>query len=166
MVHGLWQSLCVYFVAFWWSFPNHYAQAYMFWGFFLAAMTLHTVLQSVLLLISVAAPPKRWFAIYLWVTVPATILCGYSQPSMCVVLASECLLQLSCGRICDSTNASASPIVNTSPNTNPTDSDICLFVKCKHCGWWCPVAMQVHLNFLAGVLLEPPELRLPSPDLQ
>ncbi len=54
----------------------------MFFGFFLAVTTLHSALQSVLLLISVAAPPDRWLPIYLWASVLGLVLCGAVQASV------------------------------------------------------------------------------------
>lgn len=84
IVHGLWQTVCVYFLGMWWSFVGLFAQPYMLLGFFLALVTLHTALQSLLLLISVAADPKRVLSIYLWCCIPALILCGFSQGSIFV----------------------------------------------------------------------------------
>ena len=67
--HALWQTICIYLIGFWWTFVRGYAEAYMVFGLFLALVTLHTALQSMLLLISVATKPEKWMRIYLWSTV-------------------------------------------------------------------------------------------------
>jgi hypothetical protein len=118
VLHGAWQVVCIYFVGFWWSFLDDYAQAYMFFTFYVALVTLHTVLQALLLLVSVTAAgdssssttttsasasksssfapssgvarsrseqqQHAFMAVYLWVTVPALVLCGFSQASIYV----------------------------------------------------------------------------------
>lgn len=72
--HALWQTICIYLIGFWWTFVRGYAEAYMVFGLFLALVTLHTALQSMLLLISVATKPEKWMRIYIWSTVRVVVI--------------------------------------------------------------------------------------------